>query len=140
MIKYIGLLIIAVALAQAFIAALAVYFAQLKNNEINFAQAIRTYAKSNLARYVLVAVCVAIISFLLSEYMNLSLSRADLLKKGFKELTRTEKIQLHFKTYAVCVGAFIELIAVIFYRAGFNSIAKFGKEKGADTDDIKPVI
>lgn len=139
MIKYTGLLVIAVFLAQAFIAALAVYAAQLKNPDVNFAQAIRAYAKANSARYVLVAVCVLIICFVLSEYMNLSLSHADLVKKGFKELTRIEKIQYNFKTYSIAVGAFIELIAVVFYKAGFNTIINYGKEKGVDTG-IKPIV
>lgn len=140
MIKYIGLLVVAVFLAQAFVAALAVYFVQMKNPNINYAQAIQKYFKANSARYVLVAVCLMITCFLLSEYMNLSLSHSDLVKKGFKELTRVEKIQYNFKTFAFVFFTFIEIIAVIFYRAGFNTVINFGKEKGANTDDIKPIV
>lgn len=137
MIKYISLLIIAVFLAQAFIAALAVYRVQLGNDKINYIQALHQYFKSNVARYVLVAICVLIACFVLSDYMDLSLTRDDLRAKGIDTLNRVERIQLYFKSWAIGVGAFIEVIAVLFYKVGFKSILDFGKSKGLSDADVK---
>lgn len=137
MIKYISLLIVAVFLAQAFIASLAVYRVQLSNDNINYRQALQLYFKANMARYVLVAVCVLILSFILSDYMDLSLTRADLRAKGIDALNRVERIQLYFKSYAIGVGAFIEVLAVLLYKAGFKSIIDFGKSKGLSDQDVK---
>lgn len=137
MIKYISLLIVAVFLAQAFIAAMAVYRVQLSNDKITYRQALHLYFKANMARYVLVAVCVLILSFILSDYMDLSLTRADLRAKGIDALNRVERIQLYFKSYAIGVGAFIEVLAVLLYKAGFKSIIDFGKSKGLSDQDVK---
>lgn len=136
MIQYILLLIVAVFLAQAFIAAFAVYRVQLANENINYIKALQLYFKANMARYVLVAVCVLILCFILSDYMDLSLTRDDLRAKGIKELTRVELIQLRFKSYSIAVGVFIEVIAVLLYKAGFKSIVDFGKSKGVSADEI----
>lgn len=136
MIKYITLLIGAVFLAQAFIAAFAVYVKQLSNPNINYWQAVKLYFQSNKARYVLVAVCVLILSFVLSDYMDLSVTRAELRAKGVDTLNKVEKIQLYFKSWAIGVGAFIEVIAVLAYKAGFKSIIDFGKSKGVSADEI----
>jgi len=136
MIKYILLLIVAVFLAQAFIAAFAVYVKQLSNDNIKYGQALQLYFRSNMARYVLVAVCVLILSFIMSDYMDLSLTRADLRAKGIDTLNRIERIQLYFKSWAIGVGAFIEVIAVLAYKAGFKSIIDFGKSKGVSADEI----
>ncbi|MBE2229939.1 MAG: hypothetical protein IAE96_04760 [Chitinophagaceae bacterium] len=139
MIKYISLLIVAVFLAQAFIAALAVYRVQLSNEKINYQQALQLYFKANMARYVLVAVCVLILSFILSDYMDLSLTREDLRAKGIEALNRVERIQLYFKSYAIGVGAFIEVLAVVLYKAGFKSIIDFGKSKGLTDQEAKTI-
>lgn len=139
MIKYISLLIVAVFLAQAFIAALAVYRVQLSNEKINYRQALQLYFQANMARYVLVAVCVLILSFILSDYMDLSLTRADLRAKGIEALNRVERIQLYFKSYAIAVGAFIEVLAVVLYKAGFKSIIDFGKTKGLTDQEVKNI-
>jgi len=136
MIKYILLLIVAVFLAQAFIAAFAVYVKQLSNDNIKYGQALQLYFRSNMARYVLVAVCVLILSFIMSDYMDLSLTRADLRAKGIDTLNRIERIQLYFKSWAIGVGAFIEVIAVLAYKAGFKSSIDFGKSKGVSADEI----
>lgn len=136
MIKYISLLIVAVFLAQAFIAAFAVYYQQLKNPNIDYWKAVQLYFKANKGRYILVAVCVLIVSFVLSDYMNLELTRQELLAKGWKELTRTEQIQVRFKSYGIGLGAFIEIIAVLLYKAGFKSIVDFGKAKGINADEL----
>ena len=137
MIKYTFLLIAGVFLAQMLVAGLAVWWEQNKNPNINYWKAMQMYLRKNFGRYIVVAVSTLILCFIMSEYMNLSLTREDLLKKGVSELTRTEKIQLNFKTWSIVVGTFIELLATIFYRAGFKAIADFGRSKGADTDDIK---
>lgn len=139
MIKYIALLIVAVFLAQAFIAALAVYRVQLSNDKINYKQALHLYFKANMARYVLVAVCVLILCFVLSDYMDLSVTRAELRAKGLEALNRIEKIQLYFKSWAIAVGAFIEVVAVLAYKAGFKSIIDFGKSKGLTDQEAKTI-
>lgn len=136
MIKYILELVTSVFLAQMFIAALAVYWKQLKNENIDYWKAVPLYFKANSGRYVLVAVCVLIACYLLSDYMNLKLTRKELLSKGWKELTRTEQIQLRFRTVTICLGAFIEVIAVLLYKAGFKSIIEFGQSKGVNADEL----
>lgn len=134
-IKYMVLLIIAVGLAQSFVASVAIYFWQRKNPDINYKQASGIYFHSNVGRYVVVAISLLILCFVLSDWMDLSLSHAELLAKGKDALTKAEKIQLQFKSWAIGVGAFIEVIAIALYKTGLDKILNYGNGKGiADTD------
>lgn len=132
MIKYILLLLVAVGLAQAFVAAFAIWNWQVKNPLINYRQAGVIYFRANFGRYVLVAISTAILCFILSDWMDLNLSHSDLIAKGKAELTRVEQIQLRFKTFAIAIGALIEVIAILVYKAGLQKILDFGKQKGID--------
>ena len=140
MIKYILLLVMGVLLAQMFITAMAVWIQQSKNPNINWIKAMKLYVAANSGRYILVAVLILILCFVLSDWMDLSLTHDDLIKKGIASLSRAEKIQLQFKTYTIGIGSFIEVIAVVFYKTGFKQIIDFGKSKGIDTNDINPSV
>jgi uncharacterized membrane protein len=130
MAKYIFLLIMAVFAAQLLITSIAVWFVQTKNPKITYPQAVKLYIHGNIARYVVVAAATLVLCFLLVDYLDLSMSHNDL--KHLEKLTRAQQIQLNFRLYAIAVGSFIEILAVLFYKIGWKKINDFGKSQGID--------
>jgi nicotinamide riboside transporter PnuC len=121
-------------IAQALVTGIGVYIWQLKNSNIEYWQAVRLYYKKSKGRYVIVLLATIALMFMLTDWMNLNMTRAELLAKG--ALTRTEKIQLQFKTWALGIGSVIEVAAMLFYRGAIQAILNFGKSKGIDTNDL----
>ena len=134
MLNYIIILIAGVFLAQCFVASLAIWQWQKRNNNIKYPKAAEIYFTENLGRYVVVAVCTFILCFLLADYLDLSISRAELLAKNETvKLSRIELIQLRFRTFTVAIGAFVEVIAVIAYKKGLSKILEYNNS--IDTND-----
>lgn len=132
--KYYFLLLAAVIIGQTFTGCISAWFFQLKNDKIDYLTALKLYFRKEFGSFFVVLSFTVLLMFILSDWMNLNTSRAELLAKG--ELTKFEKAQVYFKTVAVIYGAFAQWIAYFFYKKGKTAIEQYGKKHGVDVNDI----
>jgi hypothetical protein len=128
--KYHLLLLVSVLLGQLLVGAIAVYYYQSKNPHINYRKAVQVYLMKSVPVYSVIIAITLIAMFLLSDYMDLNLTRADLVAKG--KLTKFEIAQMNFRLIAVCFGISAELIANIVYKGVRIAIIDYGKKLGVD--------
>lgn len=130
--KYYLLLWVAVIIGQVFVSTVVVWLEQRKNPNINYLQALREYYKKEVGTYIMVLATTIVITFVLSDWMDLKVTKEILASK--EKLTRFEQWQMKFRTYATGFGMFIQLIAPLFYKGGLKAVSDFGKTKGAEMD------
>lgn len=123
---------IAVILGQLFVSNITVWHYQRSNEKINFFQALKVYFQKEVGTYMVITTFTMLLTFILSDWMDLSLTKAELLSKA--ELSRYDAIQTKFRTFATGYGMFAQLIAGMVFQGGKNAIQQFGKSKGIDTN------
>lgn len=132
--SYYLLLWLATIVGQLFFATAAVWFWQRNNSKIDYFKALRVYFHKEVGTYVFVFTSTVLLTFILSDWMDLSKTKSDLIAKG--ELTRFEYWQLRFRTAATIWGVFAHLIAAVFFKAGKVAIQNYGTSKGVDIKSI----
>jgi hypothetical protein len=125
--KYYLLLIAAVIIGQTFIACVSAWVFQRSNPNIGYFKALRIYLAKEVGTFVVIVSFTIMVMFVLSDWMDLTTSRAELIAKG--KLTKFEQAQKNFRTYAAIYGAFAQLLALLFFKGGKKAIETFGKEK-----------
>lgn len=123
--KYYLLLISATILGQLFVASIGIYYYQLQNDCIGYWKAAKIFANKQLAVWFVIILFTMIILFVLPDWMDLSLSRATLEAKT--TLTRFEKLQKIYRTFAVVYGVGAQWIALLAFKGTRNAILKYGK-------------
>lgn len=126
---YYVLLWVAVVIGQLFFATAAVWYWQRSNNNIDYITALKLYFKKEVGTYILVLSATMLLTFILPDWFNIKMTKADLLAKS--EITRFEYWQIRFRTGATIYGTFAHLIALIFYKGGMKAVKDFGKNHGA---------
>lgn len=111
--------IVAFLLGQFLTTAIVVYLFQ-KEKSIDYFSAMQTYIKAEIGYFIIGLFGIIAVCFVLSDYIDLKITKADLLV--IKERTFKENMQLYFKTYALIVGSFIQLIAFKFRDKGKQAI------------------
>lgn len=132
--KYYFLLLMAVIIGQTFTAAIAAWIFQRSNDAIDYFTALKLYLKKEFGSFAVIISFTVLLMFILSDWMDLSVTRADLLAKG--QLTRFEQAQAKFKTVAVIYGAFAQWVAYFFYKKGKTAIEEYGKKNGIDLNEL----
>lgn len=133
MIHYYLLLLAAVIIGQSFFASIVTWYYQRNNPAISYKQAFVLYLKKEAGTFIVIICFTLILMFILSDYMDLTMSRAELIAKG--KLNRFESIQKSFRTFAVIYGVFAQFFAVLFYKGGIKAISDFGRDKGIDINE-----
>lgn len=128
--KYYLLLIIAVIIGQTFVAAVASWVFQRKNDNIGYWKAFKIYLHKEVGTFVVILSFTLLVMFVLSDWMDLTTSRAELIKKG--ALSKFENAQKNFRTYAAVYGVFAQWLAMLFFKGGQKAIENYGKQKGID--------
>ena len=108
-------------IAQLLMASINVYNYQ-KKKEIEYMVAVKAYTKAEIGYFIIGFFGVLALLFILSEYVDLSVKREDLLSK--ETLSTKEKLQAYFKTIALCVGAFVQYLAFVLRSKGKEAIDK----------------
>lgn len=108
-------------LAQLLMVSVNVYFYQ-KQKEITYWLALKTYMWAEIGYFIIGIVAVCGLLFILSDFIDLSISRKDLLTK--ETLTWKEDLIVYFKTTAFCVGAFLQYIVFKLKEKGKAAIDK----------------
>lgn len=113
--------LIAFFLAQLLVASVMVYNYQKEKN-INYWTALVAYFKAEVGYFIIGIIGIFAILFILSDFIDLSITRTDLLSK--EHLSWKENLQLYFKTTALFVGGLVQYIAFIYKSKGKKAIDK----------------
>lgn len=132
--KYYFILIAAVILGQSFQAAIAAWISQRKNDKIDYWKALKLYFRNEVGAFVVIFTFTMLVMFVLSDYMDLTKSRDELIAKG--ELNRFEQAQKFFRTVAVLYGVFAQWLAYLFYKGGRKAVENYGSKAGVDVNEI----
>lgn len=112
---------VAFLLAQSLMASIMVYTYQ-KKKSIGYIDALLTYFKAEVGFFVIGVIGISTILFILSDFIDLSITRHDLL--SIENLTWKQNLQLYFKTSSVCLGAFVQYLAFKLKDKGKAAIDK----------------
>lgn len=118
---YYSQMFLAFLLAQLLIASIQVYNYQ-KDKNIGYFTALKTYFAAELGYFIIGLLAIGCILFILSDFVDLSTTRADLLSK--KDLTWKEDLRLYFKTASLLLGGFVQYIAFVYKSKGKIAIDK----------------
>lgn len=130
---YYLLLIVAWILGQGLYTAITVWRLQ-KDLPISYGAAFRAYVVKETGGYVVSLIFMLIIVFLLPEFLNLKMSKSDLLSKD--ERTWIERVQLYFRTASTLLGMFSLHIAYSIYKKGKKEIQDRAAKGGVNVEDI----
>lgn len=108
-------------LAQALVASIMVYKYQ-KEKTIEYGVALQTYFKAELGYFIIGVIGIIVILFILSDFVDLSITKKDLLSKN--SLTWKENLRLYFKTASVGIGGFVQYLAFLYKDKGKIAIDK----------------
>lgn len=115
------IVICAFLLAQFLMTSIVVYRYQ-KDKDITYDKALITYLKAEVGFFIIGLVGVVSLCFILSDWIDLSLTKKDLL--SIEHRTLKQNLQLYFKTSAFVLGGFIQYIAFIWRDKGKVAIDK----------------
>jgi len=113
--------LLAFLIAQLLMASINVYGYQ-KKKEIEYMVAVKAYFKAEVGYFIIGFFSVLAVLFILSDFIDLSITREDLLSK--ETLTTKEKMQAFFKTTSLGLGAFIQYLAFALRNKGKAAIDK----------------
>lgn len=133
--KYYFLLIAAVILGQTFTGCVSAWYYQRKNEAIGYGKALKVYFHKEIGTFAVIISFTLLVLFALSDWMDLTKTRAELLAKG--ELTKFEQAQKFFRTVAVIYGVFAQWAALYFFKKGKNAIEDYGKKEGVNLNELK---
>lgn len=117
--KHYFIVIVAFLLAQALMTSVMVYNYQKEKN-VSYGQAMLAYMKAEIGYFIIGLVGIISVCFLLSDFIDLSLTKKDLeslQNKNWKVL-----LQLYFKTSSFIIGGFIQYIAFKYREKGKAAI------------------
>lgn len=123
---------------QLFFMAICSYFIQKKLPNIDYFAAFKVYFKAEFGGFVVAISFVFLLLFVLSDFIDLTLTRQELLEKK-ETLTKFELIQKYFKSFSAVLGIFGQIIPFIALKKGLKAIRDYSKQNGLDdvqTDKI----
>lgn len=112
---------IAFVLAQSLMASIQVYNYQ-KEKSITYNLSMKTYFRAEMGYFIIGILAITCILFILSDFVDLSITREDLLSK--EKLTWKENLRLYFKTSSLLIGGFVQYIAFVYKSKGKIAIDK----------------
>lgn len=116
------IVIVAFLLGQFVTTSVIVYNMQ-KKKQVTYLSALLAYLKAEIGWFIIGFAGICCIMFIMSDYVDLTIKKADLLNK--ENLSYKEKLIVYFKTSALFIGTFVQLIAFKFLKKGPEAIAKF---------------
>lgn len=112
-------------LGQSMHIAISAYYFQL-NKDIAYFDALKIYAKKETGSFVIAFLGLLTFLFTSSDFIDFSLKKADL--KGLDSLTLGQKLVVYFRTVSFFIGAFIQHILLLAFKAGKKELDKIGNK------------
>lgn len=113
------IVIAAFLLAQALMTSIMVYNYQKEKN-VSYGQSLLAYMKAEVGYFIIGFVGIISVCFLLSDFIDLSLTKHDL--ESLKDKNWKVLLQLYFKTSSFIIGGFIQYIAFKYREKGKAAI------------------
>jgi hypothetical protein len=129
------LMIVAFILGQLAYASVSIYIIQNKVTGINYWQAVGQYCKKEVGSLVMAACGWAIIMFIASDWIDVNITRKDLLTK--ETLTLKEKMIVYQRTFAVLLGGVIQHVLYVAFKKGKKAIHDYAQKNNVD-DNTQP--
>ena len=108
-------------LAQLLMMSIMVYNYQKEKN-VDYIPSVKAYVRAEVGYFIIGIFGILVILFIMSDWVNLSVTKEDLLKVEKRSLK--QNMQIYFKTTAIVVGAFIQYLAFTFKNKGKAAIDK----------------
>lgn len=126
--NHVVILMIGWVVGQFAVSAILVYLYQKDKDNIGYWQAVRAYFSKEVGNHVIAFAGLLVILFISYDYIDLKITRADLANKA--ALTWKEKAMYYQRTFAVIVGATIQLVLTLAYKRGKVAIEKAADKLG----------
>jgi len=133
--NYDGIMLIAFVLGQLGYASVSVYIIQNKIANVSYWEAMRQYFKKEVGSFVMAACGWAIVMFIASDWVDVTVTKKDLLVK--ESLTIKDKLIIYQRSIATGLGAFIQHIIYVAFKRGKKAIHDYAQKNNVD-DNIKP--
>lgn len=124
--KYYTLMIIAFIIGQFIYTTLTVYNLQ-KDRDIEYGKALAIFVSKELGGYLVAIGGLCGVLFILSDYIDPGITRADLLNK--ESLTFKEQLVVYYRTASLAAGVFSQHLIYRFYNKGKKAIDEYTTEK-----------
>lgn len=125
----------AVLLGQLFVSSIAIWYYQSKNENVDYWKATKIYTHKQFPTFVAILTFTFLIMFVLSEWIDISKSRAELISTA--DIGYVEKIQKFFKTASAIFGIGAQWIVLVVYKKTRNAIVDYGKKGGVTIEEDK---
>lgn len=106
-------------------ASVSVYILQ-KDKDINYWKALGLYFSSEVGNFVIAFSALLIILFIAGDYINVEITRSDLLNKP--ALTWKERVIVYQRTASVVIGAFSQHLLYVAFKKGKKKIVEYEKQ------------
>lgn len=97
-----------------------------KNKNVGYWKAWSLYMGAEMGSFGMAFAGLLVILFIAGDYINIQITRADLLNK--QTLTLKEKLIVFERSASVGIGAFIQHIIYAFFKKGKKKIEEYEKE------------
>lgn len=114
--------VLAFLLGQFITTSVVVYNMQ-KEKQVSYMNALTAYLKAETGWFIIGFAAISCIMFIMSDYVDLNIKKADLINK--ENLSYKESLIVYFRTSALFVGTFAQLLAFKFLKKGKEKIAEF---------------
>lgn len=126
------IMIVAFILGQLGYASVSIYIIQNNVTGINYWQAVGQYCKKEVGSFIMAACGWAIIMFIASDWIDVNITRKDLLNK--ESLSVKEKLIVYQRTVAVVLGAFIQHLIYVAFKKGKKAIHDYAQKNNVDAN------
>lgn len=108
------------------------YLLQRTKSTINYPTAIVVYGKAETGGYAIAICALAIVLFVMSDYIDLNLDRKVLIAKA--ALTFPEKFILFARSYSIVFGIFCQFLLLLVFKKGLKAINDYAAKNAIDSD------
>lgn len=126
------IMIVAFVLGQMGYASVSIYIIQNNVTGINYWRAVVQYCKKEVGSFIMAACGWAIIMFIASDWIDVNITRKDLLNK--ESLSIKEKLIVYQRTVAVVLGAFIQHLIYVAFKKGKKAIHDYAQKNNVDAN------
>jgi hypothetical protein len=112
-------------IGQIAYASVSVYILQ-KDKNINYWKALGLYFSSEVGSFGMAFAALLVILFIAGDYINVEITRADLLNK--QTLTLKEKVIVYQRTASILLGGFCQHLLYVAFKRGKKKIEQYEKD------------
>ena len=125
-------MVVAFVLGQLGYASVSIYIIQRNLDNVSYWQAVQQYSKKEIGSFVMAACGWAIVMFIASDWVDVTVTRQDLLNK--EALTVKDKLIVYQRSISTGLGAFIQHIIYVAFKRGKKAIHDYAQKNNVDAN------